>query len=128
NDNVDDRADNEGTDDTDGEIPFRVSHFLRHGGDSVEPDVGEEDDRGTSLDAGPAVGSEGVPVLGSDIFPPDENEEAEYNKFQQHHACIHRCALPDADHEHDGYQRNDAEREDIEDNGDAEEIDRKSVV
>ena len=48
---VEEGADEQGDDDTDGQIALRVLGFLRGGRDCVEADVGEEDKAGSKADA-----------------------------------------------------------------------------
>ena len=61
---VQQRADDQRGNDADGQIALRVFAFFGGGGDGIESDVGEEDDRAAGQNAGPAVGREGMPVGG----------------------------------------------------------------
>ena len=45
NENIEDGADHQRTENADGHIPLRIFRFLRGGGNRVESDVGEENDR-----------------------------------------------------------------------------------
>ena len=48
-----------------------------------------------------------------DVAPPDGNEKAEHDELQQHHCRIHRGALANTDHENNGDNRHDCERQNV---------------
>ena len=60
--NVQDRADQQRSDDADGQVALRILGLLRRGGDGIEADVGEKYVRSSGADAGEADGREGRPV------------------------------------------------------------------
>jgi hypothetical protein len=72
---IEHRADNQRGDDADGQVALRVAALLGRGGDRVEADVGEEDDRPAGEHAAPAVGHEGMPVAGMDEADDGEDED-----------------------------------------------------
>ena len=48
---VEERANHQRAQDSDGHVALRIFRFLRRGGDGIEADVGEEDGRGSGGDA-----------------------------------------------------------------------------
>gem|GEM_PF-6042352 len=85
---VEDGADDQGGDDADGEVALGVAALFGSGGDGVEADVGEEDDRAAGEDAGPAVGSEGVIEGGLDELRAYEEEDEDRAEFDEHHDVV----------------------------------------
>ena len=87
---VEDRADDQRSEDADRHVLLRVLRFLRGHRHGVEPDVSEEDDAGASEDAAPSVlteragvrRDERVPVRRVDVGRAAEDDD-------QHDADFH---------------------------------------
>ena len=124
-DDVDDRADDEGADDPDRHVALRVAALLGDRRDGVEADVGEEDDRRARRDSREPVGREGMPVRGLDVLEADEDEEAEDDELDRHHPEVEVRGLPDPPDEHDRDGGDDRDGEDVEDDRDAEDVRRR---
>ncbi len=58
------------------------------------------------------------------IAPSNDNEEPEYDQLQDHHSRVHRGAFADAQHQDDCNQCDDAEREDVNYDRNAENVRR----
>ena len=80
---VKDRANDERGDDADGQVALRVFAFLGGGGDGIEADVGEENDRAAGENSGPAIGREGMPVRGVNEMRGENHEDHDGRNFQQ---------------------------------------------
>src|SRR5882757_1368085 len=59
---------NERGDDADGQVALRILTLLCSGGDGIESNVGEKDDRSASKDSRPAVRRKGMVVRWMDEF------------------------------------------------------------
>src|SRR6185369_3406103 len=101
-----------------------IARFLGDSRYRIETDVCEENDGRSGLNSGPAVGKEGMKVVGLRIRPANDYEEAEDDQLQDHHPCIQRGAFANSDDEDDGDERDDAERENVEDNRNPENVRR----
>ena len=69
NQDVQNRANNQGTQNADGHIPLGVLGFLRGRRNRVKSDIGEEDDRRPARDSRPAVSPERSLVGGNERMP-----------------------------------------------------------
>ena len=108
-------------DDADRHVALRLLRLLGVGGDRVEADVGEEDERGArqhadrlaagvgvaeeglaeEADAGQAVGRERVPVPRVDVEGADDDDEQHGRHLDHHHGGVEAGALADAVDEDD---------------------------
>ena len=89
--------------------------FFGGGGDGIEADVGEEDDRAAGEHARPAVGHEGMPVGGmNEAATPTKMKTRMADDLQQHHDVVGLGRFADAAHQHHGQQHDDEERRDVE--------------
>ena len=123
---VQDRANDEGADDPDRNVPFRILRFLGLGRDGVESDIREKDNRrpgdhphgfpahlftrdlgSEERDATPPVRGERFPVRGIDVKGPDENDEQHGPELNGHHDRIRRGAFFDPLHEDRRQQADD---------------------
>src|SRR5664280_33624 len=124
---VKDCADDQRAENADRHIALRILGFLCRGRDSVEADVGEEDDAGGSYDSGPTEGQERMPVgLGDcgmfdrvEAGDTDEHEHGE--KFYEDNASVEVGGFLDADHKDRGDTEDGEESDEIEDTFDMRE-------
>ena len=110
NADVEDRADDQRTDDADGKIALRIFGFLRRGGDGIEADVGEKDDRAAGDDPAEARGSERLPVGGMDQHAADDQKRKDRANLHGHDHVIGFGGFPHSAHEQYGQEENDEER------------------
>ncbi len=104
---VENGADSEGGDDSDGQVALRVPRLLGGGGDGVEADVGEEHHRGRPHHAGPAIGRVGRPVGGLNVRIANPQEDQNREQLDEDHDRVEAGALADADDQQDHHQKND---------------------
>ena len=115
---VEHRADRQGTQDADGHVLLRVLRLLGRGGDRVEADVGEEDDPGPAQDAAPAVMAEmavvgrdeGHPILGMDVLDAEGDEEQDHADLGDDDDVVEVGGFLDADDQQSGDDRDDERR------------------
>ena len=112
---VENRADDQRTDDADGKITLRIFGFLRRGRDGIEADVSEKDDGAAGDDSGEARGSERLPVGGMDEHAADDQKREDRADLHGHDHVIGFGGFSDSTHEQYGQEENDEERRNIED-------------
>ena len=114
NSDVENRADDQRTDDADGKIALRIFGFLRRGGDGIETDVGEKHDCAAGDNPGEARGSEGLPVGGIDQHAADDQKRENRANLHGHDHIIGFGGFSHAAHEQHGEEENDEEGRKIE--------------
>ncbi len=107
---IDDGADGQTTENPDRQVALRVHGLLRGGRDRVEPDVGEEHDRGALVDAGEPVRRERVVVGRIDVRETDDHEQRERCQLHGHHDVVRLAALARAPEQQPGNRHHDPER------------------
>jgi len=111
---VEDGTSDEGGEDAEGQVTLRVFALLGGGGDGIEADVGEEDDGAASEDAGPAIGHEGVPVVGLDEAGSGKDEDQNGGHLDEDHDVVGACRFADAADQDHGENHDDEEGGDVE--------------
>ncbi len=105
---IDERADDQGSQDADRHVLGRVLGLGRSGRDRLEADVGEEDDRRPPHDAVIAVatgygrvggGDERVPVVGVHIGDADPDEGQQHRDLDDDDDVVHVRRLTDTQHQ-----------------------------
>ena len=97
-----------------GHIALRILALLGCRGDRIESDVGEEDDGAAGQYASPAIGHEGMPVVGLDEAGAGKDEDENGGDLDQHHDVVGAGRLADAAHQDHGEDHDDEEGGDIE--------------
>ena len=94
-------ADQQRSDDADGQIALRILGLLRGGRDRVESDIGEENVRRSGADAGEPIGRErlpvAAPVAGVHIAEAQADHEQHHRDLDDHDGRVEARALLDAD-------------------------------
>ena len=101
---VEDGAGQQSRQDTEGQVALRVFALFGCRRNRIEADVGEEDDGAAGEDAGPAVGHEGMPVVGLDEAGSGEDEDQDGGHLDEDHDVIGAGGLADTSHQQDGQQ------------------------
>ena len=84
------------------------------GGNRVESDVGEEDDRSAGQHARPAIGHEGMPVDGLDEAGSGKNESQDSDDLDQNENVVGAGRLADTAHQNHRQDHNDKKRWNVE--------------
>jgi len=100
--------------DAEGQIALRVFALLGGRGDGVETDVGEEDDGAAGEYAGPAIGHEGMPVVGLDEAGAGKDEDQDGGHLDEHHDVVCASRLADAADQEHGEEHDDEEGGNVE--------------
>ncbi len=111
---IEDGANQQRGQNAEGQVVLRVVALLGGRRDGVEADVGEEDDGAAGEHAGPAVGHEGMPVVGLDEAGSGEDEDQDGGHFDEHHDVVGAGRLADAAHQQDGEEHDHQEGGNVE--------------
>ena len=112
-DDVEQRADQQRADDRVGQITARVLGLLAGRRDGVEPDVGEEDQRGRVDRAVEAVGRPGREVVAVDRSHADHDEEDEDGDLHEDHERVRARALAYAVNEQRGHRQHEEDGREV---------------
>ncbi len=119
---VENGADRQRSEDAARHVASGVLALLRRRRDRVEPDIGEEHERGTHPDAREASREKRRPVRRLHEEGADGDEEEERRNFQDDDEVVDPGRLLDPPHEEDRDRRRDKGRKEIEDDRDPEEL------
>ena len=114
-DGIEQRADEERADDADGQIPCGIAALFRRRRDSVEADVGEEDDRRARDDAAVAERQERIPVRHVDVRRGKHEEEEDRGELDEDEDAVELDALLRAAHEEERQKERDEDSRQVED-------------
>ncbi len=114
---IEDRADEQAADQSNGHIALGVAGFLGRGRDRIETDIGEEDRgrRTDHADRAPAIGKERLKIRAIRHRQCQGDEEGQRRNLDGHEDRIHPRTFGCADDEKTGHQRGDENRRQIDD-------------
>ena len=114
-DGIEQRADEERADDADRKVARGIAALFRRRRDSVEADVGEEDDRRARDDAAVAERQERIPVRHVDVRRGKHEEEEDRGELDEDEDAIELDALLRAAHEEERQKERDEDSRQVED-------------
>src|SRR3984957_8481676 len=100
-------ANDQGSQDADGDIALRPVALFGCRRDRIETDVGKKDDAATGEHAGPSVRKKRMPMSRMDEMRSGDDEDQDGSDFEQNHDVVGARGLADTPYQHDGQNEND---------------------
>ena len=110
---IDQGADRQGCQNTDGQITLRITGLLRRGGDGIETQVGKDHQGSTADHPTPTEGHEGLPVRWIHMGQGNADEQGDGQQLDKHHGGIEAGALPYTQDEQQAEDQDDGRRRQI---------------
>src|SRR6185503_4855436 len=115
-------TDREPAQDADRQVSLRVLRFFRSRGYRIEPDVGEENDRGTLVDAAETVRCERMVVGGVDMAEPHHDEERQDDQLYRDQDVVDGGAFSYTEEQQPRDQHDDGKGRDIDQDRDTPDV------